>query len=91
MFIGTYDSLSFDGENKNILFLGADNMLYFPQPDLTDPDNPKNPFIGAQRAYFELGDGIQSIVLDFGDGEQHYLISEKMFKEWLESIENQCT
>jgi len=90
MFIGTYDSLSFDGENKSILFLGTDNTLYYPQPDLTDPDNPQNPTIGAQRAYFELGDGVQSIVLDFGDGEQTVnIVDAKLRPSSLES-ENGC-
>lgn len=40
---------------------------------------------------FAMGKHYSAVVIDFGDGEQHYLISEKMFKEWLESIENQCT
>ncbi len=65
-FMGTYKTLSFDADDKSILFLGAGNTLYYPKKGAT---------IGAQRAYFKLsgitaGDLPQqarSIVLDFGD------------------------
>ena len=50
-FLGTYKSTTFDTEDKSILFLGAQNMLYYPQPI---GDN--HPRIGAQRAYFKIGD-----------------------------------
>ena len=40
---------------------------------------------------FAMGKSYSVLVIDFGDGEQHYLISEKMFKAWLDSVENQCT
>ena len=68
-FLGTYASQSFDTENKSILFMGADNKLYYPQSGAT---------IGAFRAYFmlkgiEAGDlnsseGANGIVLNF-EGE----------------------
>ena len=65
-FMGTYKKLTFDADDKSILFLGADNTLYYPQ---------RGASIGAQRAYFKLnglsvGNIVNSaIVLDFGDGE----------------------
>ena len=65
-FKGTYDKMTFAGEDKSILFLGADNTLYYPESGAT---------IGAQRAYFQLNgitannpeNGIKSFVLNFGD------------------------
>ena len=65
-FKGTYEKLTYDTVNRNILFLGAANTLYFPLSGAT---------IGAQRAYFGLdgltaGDpmnGINVFVLNFGD------------------------
>ena len=44
---------------KSILFLGSNNKLYYPKPDLTDTSNPVYPSIGAFRAYFQL-DGIEA-------------------------------
>ena len=41
---------------------------------------------------FAMGKDYSALAIDFGDGEQHYIVSEKMFKEWLEwlkSLENQ--
>ena len=37
---------------------------------------------------FAMGKSYSALVLDFGDGEQHYLISEKLFKQLMESLEN---
>lgn len=62
--------MSFNAENRNILFLGVDNALYFPQPS-----GEYIPSIGACRAYFQLkgiraGDpesGIKAFNLNFGD------------------------
>ncbi len=67
-FMGTYKKLSFDADDRTVLYLGADNTLYYPQSGVS---------IGAQRAYFKLsgikaGDpisGINSFALNFGDGE----------------------
>ncbi len=69
-FMGSYDYQEFTQEDKSILFLGAGNTLYWPQPDLTDPNNPVYPSIGACRAYFQIGDGatVRSFRLNFGDG-----------------------
>ena len=66
-FTGTYKKLTFDEEDRSVLFLGADNTLYYPKKGAT---------IGAQRAYFKLsgitaGDktigSARTFVLDFGD------------------------
>lgn len=65
-FIGTFNGMSFNAENRNILFLGDGNTLYFPQNGAS---------IGACHAYFRLngisaGDpqsGIKAFNLNFGD------------------------
>ena len=67
-FMGTYKKISFGADDRTVLYLGADNTLYYPQSGAS---------LGAQRAYFKLsgiiaGDkaaGVRSFVLDFGDGE----------------------
>ena len=65
-FLGTYASQSFDAENKSILFMGSDNKLYYPQSGAS---------LGAQRAYFQIGDGsavpqLTTFSIHFdGDGE----------------------
>lgn len=70
-FIGTYSPIIWDKENKSILFLGAANTLYYPQPS-----GGQNPFINSCRAYFELkgitagtpsSPGIKSFALNFDD------------------------
>lgn len=38
---------------------------------------------------FAMGKSYSAIVIDFGDGEQHYLVSERMFKQWLEGLDKQ--
>ena len=62
-FKGTYRLLGFNAENKNILFLGDNNTLYYPEDGAT---------IGAQHAYFQLVEGadVKSFVLNFGDGNE---------------------
>ena len=58
----TYDQKTYTEEDRSILFLGANNTLYYPQPGA---------HIGACRAYFELygilaGD-VSATKLYFGD------------------------
>ncbi len=71
-FMGTYKKLTFDADDRTVLYLGADNTLYYPQNGAS---------IGAQRAYFKLsglsvGNIVNSaIVLNFGDGETTGIIS----------------
>ena len=57
-FCGTYLQRGFDQTDKSVLFLGANNTLYYPQPDLTDLENPKYPSINPFHAYFQLDDDI---------------------------------
>lgn len=65
-FLGTYKSTTFGSEDKSILLVGGSNTLYWPQSGAS---------IGAQRAYFKLGeDGaygarITSFNIGFGDDD----------------------
>ena len=67
-FKGTYSRIDFDDEDRTILFLGADNKLYY-------PDGSAQTYIGACRAYFdlygltanELRRNAQSYVLKFNE------------------------
>ena len=71
-FIGTYKSTTFNDpnftEDRSILFLGAENTLYYPQSGAT---------IGAFRVYFKIGEDdvnnarqITAFNLNFGSDEQ---------------------
>jgi len=64
-FIGTYKSTPFDATDNSILLMGGNNTLYYPTTGAG---------IGAQRAYFKIGDGtalarLTTFNIDFGDGE----------------------
>jgi hypothetical protein len=61
-FAGTYDYQDFTEENKSILFLGAENTLYYPEAGAS---------IGAFRAYFQLDTTtpVRTFHLNFGEGE----------------------
>lgn len=67
-FLGTYDAINIDALDKSILFLGANNKLYY-------PDGETKATIGACRAYFKIGDDADtnnarrftSININFGD------------------------
>ena len=48
-FMGTYNQQTIDATNYSILFMGADNTLYYPNGQGTTT-------IGACRAYFKIGD-----------------------------------
>lgn len=70
-FQGTYDPVTLTGGDKSVLYLGADNTLYYPSEAMN---------IGTCRAYFKLN-GItagdiqqQAIVLNYGDGETTRII-----------------
>ena len=66
-FLGTYKSTTFDAEDKSILFMGAANTLYYPESGAS---------IGAQRAYFKIGDGaalahqLTAFHIGFGEGDE---------------------
>ena len=80
-FVGTYSHLAYTETDQSVLFLGAGNKLYYPEPKLTNPSaeynaeaNPYVPVtIGSFRAYFQLngitaGDpALSRFVLNFGD------------------------
>ena len=67
-FLGTYDALTFSQKEKKILFLGANNKLYY-------PDGETEATIGACHAYFKIGNDADtnnarrftSININFGD------------------------
>ena len=63
-FKGTYSPITWNEENKSILFVGANNKLYYPQPS-----GGQNPYLNAFRCYFELSDGSQAreFVMNFDD------------------------
>lgn len=72
IFMGIYKKISFDADDRTVLYLGADNKLYYPKSGAS---------IGAQRAYFKLNGitasdlagssdtKVRTFVLDFGDGD----------------------
>jgi uncharacterized repeat protein (TIGR02543 family) len=63
-FKGIYSPISWDSENKSVLYLGAANTLYWPKP----AGNPVN--LNAFRAYFELADGVTASAFELNfDGE----------------------
>ena len=72
-FLGTYKSTAFDAEDKSILLMGGNNTLYYPTAGAG---------IGAQRAYFKIGDDgallarrLTAFNIDFGDDETTGIIS----------------
>ena len=72
-FLGTYKSTTFGAEDKSILLMGGANTLYYPQSGAG---------IGAQRAYFKIGDDgallarrLTAFNIDFGDDEATGIIS----------------
>jgi len=82
-FIGTFGWTRFDKTDTSILFLGADNKLYYPEPYYNaETELMSTPEIGAFRAYFKLGeDGgasareITDFNISFGDEETQGIIS----------------
>lgn len=65
-FIGQFSPLNIVAEDKSLLYLGAENLLYYPNAAMQ---------IGTCRAYFRLrglsegAAGIRQLVLNFGDSE----------------------
>ena len=68
-FVGSFSPVSLTGGDKSVLYLGADNKLYYPSADMT---------VGSCRAVFRLKDitagdlpaGTRRFVLNFGDGDE---------------------
>ena len=69
-FLGRYSARKYTAKEENTLLLGGGNTLYYPQPDLTDPKDPKYPTVGACRAFFEISNAatVRAFSLIFGDG-----------------------
>ena len=71
-FMGTYKSTEFDAENKSILLMGGENMLFYPTTGAG---------LGAQRAYFKIGDDgaagarLKAFRINFGDDETSGILS----------------
>ena len=72
-FVGTYKSTAFNAEDKSILLMGGENTLYYPTTGAG---------IGAQRAYFKIGDDgallarrLTAFNIDFGNDEATGIIS----------------
>ena len=67
-FIGVFDNMTFGEERKDILYLGANNELFYPSPKDGEPVT-----IGAFRCYFELhlseNQSARAFQLNFGDEE----------------------
>ena len=62
-FLGTYSPVSFAANTKSVLFLGAENKLYWPNADMT---------LKACRAYFDLGTNeARRFVVNFNDDEDN--------------------
>lgn len=86
-FIGIYSPFSTGGENKSMLYLGADNTLYYPSSEM---------MINAFRAYFQLNgltagepetdkQTIRAFNLNFGDETGIFLMEDvrgKMSDVW---------
>ena len=68
-FCGSFSPVSLTGGDKTVLYLGADNKLYYPSTGMT---------VGSCRAVFQLKDitagdlpqQARRFVLNFGDGEE---------------------
>ena len=71
-FMGTYKSTEFDAEDKSILLMGGENMLFYPATGAG---------LGAQRAYFKIGDDgaagarLKAFRINFGDDETSGILS----------------
>ena len=46
-------------------------------------------FVKNEEEAFAMGKSYSAVVFDFGDGENHYVISEKMFKKLLNFLEEE--
>ncbi len=83
IYSGTYKSIPFDSENQSILFLSANNTLYFPKSGTT---------INPQRAYFQLKDStapVRRFVLNFGDEETTGVVSMEDGRRKMEDVNSE--
>lgn len=49
----------------------------------------KDWFTKNKEEAFAMGKPFSAVVFDFGDGEQHYIIDEKLFKKLLKHLEDE--
>ena len=65
---GSFSPVSFTANDRSILFLGAENKLYYPTANMN---------INSCRAYFQLNDGsnVKEFKLNFGEDEETHLLS----------------
>ncbi len=79
-FVGIYEPIKFMNEDRSILLLGEENTLFYPKPELNEPENQGSfwsyPYIYAFHAYFKIGDDeapartITAFNMSFGDGSE---------------------
>jgi hypothetical protein len=73
-FTGNYDHQSFTEENKSIIFLGAENALYYPESGAS---------IGAFRAYFDLdSNNVREFRLNLAEGEVCGIDGSMLNAQW---------
>jgi hypothetical protein len=81
-FFGTYSPVSLAKDDKSNLFLGDDNMLYYP--------NVADYSIKAFRGYFHVdldGDGVRAINLNFGEEGTQTIIGHTEITEITEKAD----
>jgi hypothetical protein len=74
-FIGTFSPVGLEKDNRSVLYLGGNNILYYPNDDMN---------VNACRAYFQLNNGLtvtdqntagaKTFVLNFGDDEDSEML-----------------
>ena len=76
-FVGSYSHVDFAANDKSILYLGADNKLYWPNAEM---------YLGAFRAHFQLADGTNAseFVLNF-DGDETTEIKTTDFTDYTDN------
>ena len=74
-FVGSFSPVSLTGGDRSVLYLGANNTLYYPSADKT---------VNSCRGYFQLkqsltvgeaANGVRAFVINFGDDETTGIIS----------------
>ena len=74
------------GQNNTDSFLLECKTCVKPQKTFTVH---KEWFDKNKAEAFAMGKDYSAVVFDFGDGEQHYVIDEKLFKKLLKILEDE--
>ena len=74
------------GDVRTDLFLLECKTCVKPQKSFTVQ---KEWFTKNREESFAMGKPFSAVVFDFGDGEQHYIIDEKLFKKLLKHLEDE--